>query len=30
MDSLLAIFIMLQVAFDIAMTLYLFYDKEEE
>lgn len=29
MDSLLATFIILQVAFDIAMALYLFYDKEE-
>lgn len=29
MDSLLAIFIMLQIAFDIAIALYLFYDKEE-
>lgn len=29
MDSLLACFIMLQVAFDIGMALYLFYSKEE-
>lgn len=29
MDSLISSFIILQVAFDIAIALYLFYDKEE-